>query len=66
MNKLSKTPKSLKEIKNLSKYATSLKKLYEEGWEIKEIFYDSAEKGASAAIGAVGASKGRTVFIMVR
>ena len=66
MNKLGKTPKSLKEIKNMSKYATSLKKLYEEGWEIKDIFYDSTEKGGSAVIGAVGASKSRTVFIMVR
>ena len=66
MNKLGKTPKSLKEIKNMSKYATSLKKLYEEGWEIKDIFYDSTEKGGSAVIGAVGASKVRTVFIMVR
>ena len=66
MNKLGKTPKSLKEIKNMSKYATSLKKLYEEGWEIKDIFYDSTEKGGTAVIGAVGASKIRTVFIMVR
>ena len=66
MNKLGKTPKSLKDIKNMSKYATSLKKLYEEGWEIKDIFYDSTEKGGSAVIGAVGASKSRTVFIMVR
>ena len=59
MNKLGKTPKSLP-------YATSLKKLYEEGWEIKDIFYDSTEKGGSAVLGAVGASKSRTVFIMVR
>ena len=66
MNKLGKTPKSLKDIKNMSKYATSLKKLYEEGWEIKDIFYDSTEKGGSAVLGAVGASKSRTVFIMVR
>ena len=66
LNKLGKTPKSLKEIKNMSKYATSLKKLYEEGWEIKDIFYDSTEKGGSAVLGAVGASKSRTVFIMVR
>ena len=66
MNILGKTPKSLKDIKNMSKYATSLKKLYEEGWEIKDIFYDSTEKGGSAVIGAVGASKSRTVFIMVR
>jgi len=67
MIKLGKTPKSLlKGIKNMSKYATSLKKLYEEGWEIKDIFYDSTEKGGSAVLGAVGASKSRTVFIMVR
>ena len=59
MNKLGKTPKSLP-------YATSLKKLYEEGWEINNIFYDSTEKGGSAVFGAVGASKSRTVFIMVR
>jgi regulator of replication initiation timing len=59
MNKLGKTPKSLP-------YATSLKKLYEEGWEINNIFYDSTDKGGSAVFGAVGASKSRTVFIMVR
>ena len=59
MNKLGKTPKSLP-------YATSLKKLYEDGWEIKDIFYDSTEKGGSSVFGATGASKSRTVFIMVR
>jgi len=59
MNKIGKTPKSLP-------YATSLKTLYEEGWEIEEIFYDSTEKGGSSVFGATGASKSRTIFIMVR
>ena len=48
-------------------YTTSLKKLYEEGWEIEEIFHDSIDKGGSALMkGMSGSSKNRTVFIMVR
>ena len=55
MNKLGKTPSSLP-------YATSLKKLYEDGWEIEEIFSDSSGKGS--LLGAAGSSKSRTIFIM--
>ena len=59
MNRMGKTPKTLP-------YATSLKKLYEEGWEIENIFYDSTDKGGSSLLSATGASKSRTIFIMVR
>ena len=48
-------------------YTTSLKKLYEEGWEIEEIFHDSIDKGGSSLVkGFSGSSKNRTVFIMIR
>jgi len=47
-------------------YATSLKKLYEEGWEIEEIFHDSVNKGGSALVGMSESNKNRTIFIMVR
>ena len=60
MNKMGKTPKDLP-------YATSLKKLYDEGWEIEEIFHDSIDKGGSSVMkGLSGSSKNRTVFIMTR
>ena len=60
MNKMGKKPGDLP-------YATSLKKLYKEGWEIEEIFHDSIDKGGSALVkGMSGSSKNRTVFIMVR
>jgi hypothetical protein len=60
MNKMGKTPKDLP-------YTTSLKKLYEEGWEIEEIFHDSIDKGGSSLVkGLSGSSKNRTVFIMTR
>lgn len=59
MNKMGKKPADLP-------YATSLKKLYEEGWEIEEIFHDSVNKGGSALVGMSGSNKNRTIFIMVR
>ena len=60
MNKMGKAPKDLP-------YATSLKKLYGEGWKIEEIFHDSIDKGGSSMMkGLSGSSKNRTVFIMTR